>query len=68
MTYKIIQIIPTPENMRVSFNQCEGKQLISQVACLGLTEHGDVVIMDCDADGTISVSTEANNFSGIFFK
>jgi hypothetical protein len=67
---KIIQIIPAPSNLYCVFNDNEtaGKEFESKVICLGLTNEGDIIILDLSTDGLIDDATTCYNFKEIRYK
>jgi len=51
---KIIQIIHAPKNMYAEYKDDDGNKLHVKIVCIGLTNSGDVVLMDMtDGDGII---------------
>lgn len=60
MRGKIIQIIPAPENLYVTYN--DGEDFDVKVVCLALTDQGDILLMDIDDNGFI---TEAQGYTAI---
>lgn len=65
---KIIQIIPAPENMYAEYkDEDNGDIFHMRIVCLGLTNLGEVVLMDItDGDGVIDIVSD--NLIGIVFK
>jgi len=67
MDKKIIQIMPAPHNLRSMYKDAEGI-IEEKVICLGLTNEGEVVLMDICADGDIDEAKNACNFKGVCWK
>ena len=62
---KIIQIIPAPENLFAVYEDEEG-EFETKVVCLGLTNIGNVILMDIDYVG--DVGEVGSNIKRIKFK
>lgn len=71
MDNKIIQIIPAPTNLFVSYKTSEGchpdDRIESKVLCLALTSDGDILLMDMCADGCVDDATTSSNFDQAYF-
>ncbi len=63
---KVIQIMPAPEGLYSVYLDDDGTTHDVPVVCLGLTEEGEVVLMDIDSTGYID--TTASNFKEIKWK
>ncbi|TYR78441.1 hypothetical protein FZC66_19350 [Priestia megaterium] len=66
MTEKIIQIIPAPKNLSAVYLDEDNpdKPILSKAICLGLTDQGEVVLMDMDETGFIDMADNAMNYKG----
>lgn len=64
MVRKIVQIIPAPKDLYVIYRDAE-EDIKSRVVCLGLTNEGEVLLMDVRSDGDIDEAMTACNFTGI---
>lgn len=58
---KIIQIMPAPENLYVVYEDDDG-EFDSKIFCFGLTDEGEVVMMDMDGNGWLDV---AEGYTGV---
>lgn len=71
MENKIIQIIPAPTNLFVSYKDTEGRheedRIESPVLCLALTKGGEILLMDLGGDGVVDNAITASNFVGAYF-
>ncbi|KSU86567.1 hypothetical protein AS180_17930 [Priestia veravalensis] len=66
MAEKIIQIIPAPKNLYAVYQDDEHPKepILSKIICLGLTDQGEVVLMDMDETGFIDMADNAMNYKG----
>lgn len=67
MDNKIIQIMPAPESLYAVYYN-EKKEIISKILCLGLTDGGDILLLDIDEYGIVSEATDAVNFKNIAWR
>lgn len=67
MENKIIQIIPAPKNLYAIYDD-EKKEIISKILCLGLTDSGDILLLDVDEYGIVGEATDAVNFKNIAWR
>lgn len=70
MEDKIVQIIQAPSNLYSLYKDDEfpNQPMETKVICLGLTELGNVILLDIDDLGHVDDISTVSNFKGIEWK
>jgi hypothetical protein len=65
---KIIQIIPSPTNLFIEYQECADQVFKEPAICLALTDQGEILIMVIDDTGFIDRADSIENFKGIVWE
>jgi hypothetical protein len=67
MKGKIIQIVTAPNDV-YTVHDLDGVECLLKVVCLALTDRGEIIPMDINGRGVVSIAGSTENFKGLKWK